>query len=159
MDAAQEINNKAQDMSDEAEANNELTTEEKEALTERIDNDKNEILSKIDDQTTDEGVEQVKNTGLTTLAADTPQPVIKPKAREAINNKVTDQKALINQNNEATHEEKNVAIQKVDNHSSESLQKLVRLKQRVLLMQREMRVLITFLRTFQTLNKKPKLEE
>ena len=152
MDAAQEINNKAQDMSDEAEANNELTTEEK-ALTERIDNDKNEILSKIDDQTTDEGVEQVKNTGLTTLAADTPQPVIKPKAREAINNKVTDQKALINQNNEATHEEKNVAIQKVDNHSSESLQKLVRLKQRVLLMQREMRVLITFLRTFQTLNK------
>ena len=33
---------------------NELTTEEKEALTERIDNDKNEILSKIDDQTTDE---------------------------------------------------------------------------------------------------------
>lgn len=60
MDAAQEINNKAQDMSDEAEANNELTTEEKEALTERIDNDKNEILSKIDDQTTDEGVEQVK---------------------------------------------------------------------------------------------------
>ena len=153
MDAAQEINNKAQDMSDEAEANNELTTEEKEALTERIDNDKNEILSKIDDQTTDEGVEQVKNTGLTTLAADTPQPVIKPKAREAINNKVTDQKALINQNNEATHEEKNVAIQKVDNHSSESLQKLVRLKQRVLLMQREMRVLITFLRTFQTLNK------
>ena len=112
MDAAQEINNKAQDMSDEAEANNELTTEEK-ALTERIDNDKNEILSKIDDQTTDEGVEQVKNTGLTTLAADTPQPVIKPKAREAINNKVTDQKALINQNNEATHEEKNVAIQKL----------------------------------------------
>ena len=93
------------------------------------------------------------------MAADTPQPVIKPKAREAINNKVTDQKALINQNNEATHEEKNVAIQKVDNHSSESLQKLVRLKQRVLLMQREMRVLITFLRTFQTLNKKPKLEE
>ena len=87
------------------------------------------------------------------MAADTPQPVIKPKAREAINNKVTDQKALINQNNEATHEEKNVAIQKVDNHSSESLQKLVRLKQRVLLMQREMRVLITFLRTFQTLNK------
>ncbi|MHA6806911.1 SasC/FmtB family protein [Staphylococcus capitis subsp. urealyticus] len=124
VDAAQEINNKAQDMSDEAEANNELTTEEKEALTERIDNDKNEILSKIDDQTTDEGVEQVKNTGLTTLAADTPQPVIKPKAREAINNKVTDQKALINQNNEATHEEKNVAIQKVDNHSSESLQKI-----------------------------------
>ena len=29
MDAAQEINNKAQDMSDEAEANNELTTEER----------------------------------------------------------------------------------------------------------------------------------
>ncbi|MEJ7420057.1 DUF1542 domain-containing protein, partial [Staphylococcus warneri] len=69
-------------------------------------------------------VEQVKNTGLTTLAADTPQPVIKPKAREAINNKVTDQKALINQNNEATHEENNVAIQKVDNHSSETLQKI-----------------------------------
>lgn len=153
MDAAQEINNKAQDMSDEAEANNELTTEEKEALTERIDNDKNEILSKIDDQTTDEGVEQVKNTGLTTLAADTPQPVIKPKAREAINNKVTDQKALINQNNEATHEEKNVAIQKLIIILRNHYKKLVRLKQRVLLMQREMRVLITFLRTFQTLNK------
>ena len=62
VDAAQEINNKAQDMSDEAEANNELTTEEKDALTERIDNDKNEILSKIYDQTSDECDEQDKNT-------------------------------------------------------------------------------------------------
>ena len=158
MDAAQEINNKAQDMSDEAEANNELTTEEKEALTERIDNDKNEILSKIDDQTTDEGVEQVKNTGLTTLAADTPQPVIKPKAREAINNKVTDQKALINQNNEATHEEKNVAIQKL----------IIILRNHYKIGEAETESTVNAARdeginnissTFQTLNKKPKLEE
>lgn len=122
--ATQEINQKAQDLSDEADASSELTTEEKDTLMERIDNDKSQIINSIDDQTTNEGVEQVKNTGLTTLAGDTPHPVTKPNARQAINNKVNEQKALINQNNEATHEEKGVAIQKVDDHSTESLRKI-----------------------------------
>ncbi|MCC3754475.1 SasC/FmtB family protein [Staphylococcus capitis] len=122
--ATQEINQKAQELSDEADGSSELTTEEKDTLMERIDNDKSQIINSIDDQTTNEGVEQVKNTGLTTLAADTPHPVTKPNARQAINNKVNEQKALINQNNEATHEEKGVAIQKVDDHSAESLRKI-----------------------------------
>nr|WP_311043436.1 DUF1542 domain-containing protein [Staphylococcus caprae] len=124
VNATNEINHKAQEMSDSAENNTELTSEEREALLEQIDNHKSEISNDIDDQTTDQGVEQVKNEGLTTLEGDVGQPVIKPNARNEINNKVTEQKNLINQNNEATQEEKNEAVTQVDTHSADALRKI-----------------------------------
>ncbi|TBW83298.1 DUF1542 domain-containing protein, partial [Staphylococcus hominis] len=102
VDAAQEINNKAQDMSDEAEANNELTTEEKDTLVDQIENHKNEISNNIDDELTDDGVERVKEAGLHTLESDTPHPVTKPNARQVVNNRADQQKTLIRNNHEAT---------------------------------------------------------
>lgn len=124
VNATHEINHKAQEMSDSAENNTELTSEEREALLEQIGNHKSEISNDIDDQTTDQGVEQVKNEGLTTLEGDVGQPVVKPNARNEINNKVTEQKNLINQNNEATQEEKNEAVTQVDTHSADALRKI-----------------------------------
>ena len=47
-------------MSDSAENNTELTSEEREALLEQIDNHKSEISNDIDDQTTDQGVNRLK---------------------------------------------------------------------------------------------------
>lgn len=102
----------------------ELTTEEKYALVEQIENHKNEILNDIDDELTNEGVEGVKDIGLTTLEGDTPQPITKPNARTAVNNKVNEQKALIQGISEATTEEKNEAIRQVEAHSSDAIAKI-----------------------------------
>ncbi|MBL7565009.1 DUF1542 domain-containing protein [Staphylococcus saccharolyticus] len=122
--ASRELNDTAQEMTDGAYDSKELTTEEKDALVEQIKNHKNEILNDIDDELTNEGVERVKDTGLTTLEGDTPQPITKSNARTAVNNKVNEQKALIQGNSETTTEEKNEVIRQVEAHSSDAITKI-----------------------------------
>lgn len=124
VDASNELNNKAQEMSDSVDNNTELTSEERESLLEQIDNHKSQISSDIDDQLTEQGVEQVKNAGLITLEGDVGQPVTKPNARNEINNRVAEQKHTINHNNEATQEEKDEAIRQVDTHSADALRQI-----------------------------------
>lgn len=123
-EAVKEIENKAQEMSDAIDDNTELTTEEKDKAHEAIDGHKDEGISNVDDQTTVDDVNRVKNEAITTLGNDTATPVTKPNARKAINDKVAEQKRLIQQNNEATDEEKQVALNKVDQHSAEALQQI-----------------------------------
>lgn len=124
LEAARQINDKAREMIRTNNQNDELTDDEKEQEEENIDQHKQTYLNKIDDQLTNEGVTSVVDEGIATLNNDIAVPQTKPNARTAVNNKVTEQKALINQNTEDTNEEKNVAIQKVEEHSTDALSKI-----------------------------------
>ena len=66
-------------------------------------------------------------------------PQTKPNARTAVNNKVSEQKALINQNTEATNEEKMSQFKKLKNIQLMHLVKLMRLSQILMLIQQEMK--------------------
>lgn len=124
LEATKKINDKAQDMSDATDDNDLLTEEEKDKNDDIIDQHKQYYNNKIDDQLTDEGVRNVVSEGINALNGDVAVPHSKPNAIDVINNKARDQKLVINNDNEATQEEKNVAIQQVDTHSADAIKKI-----------------------------------
>ncbi|MBO1199615.1 DUF1542 domain-containing protein [Staphylococcus simiae] len=119
VNANQQINQKAQQMVNLAENNNDLTDEEKTAIEEQIDNHKNQVLNDIDNQTTDQGVTNATNTGIQLLNGDVGVPVVKPAAKKAVSDKAAEQKQLNNNNSDATTEEITAANQKIDTHVTE----------------------------------------
>ncbi|MEJ7478744.1 SasC/FmtB family protein [Staphylococcus pasteuri] len=121
VEAARAVNNKADDMTDTVNQDNELTDEEKEAAINKIEQDRDNAINNIDDQTTDDGVTNEKNAGLNILNGDTGTPIAKPNARQAVNDKATEQRALINQDTVATTEEKEAALEELDNDVATAL--------------------------------------
>ena len=59
VEAARAVNNKADDMTDTVNQDNELTDEEKAAIN-KIEQDRDNAINNIDDQTTDDGVTNEK---------------------------------------------------------------------------------------------------
>ncbi len=121
VEAARAVNNKADDMTDTVNQDNELTDEEKEAAINKIEQDRDNAINNIDDQTTDDGVTNEKNAGLNILNGDTGTPIAKPSARQAVNDKATEQRALINQDTVATTEEKEAALNELNQTTNQAI--------------------------------------
>lgn len=116
VDAARELGQKADDRSDEVDTVNDLTDDENDAYRGQITNLKNDALNHIDDQITDDGVTREKEAGINKINQVNIVPVIKPNARQAINDKANEQRQRIQQDPVATKEEKEAANAQVDNH-------------------------------------------
>ncbi|HDP6137792.1 TPA: DUF1542 domain-containing protein [Staphylococcus aureus] len=114
VDAENAVNRKVDDMEDLVNQNDELTDEEKQAAIQVIEEHKNEIIGNIGDQTTDDGVTRIKDQGIQTLSGDTATPVVKPNAKQAIRDKAAKQREIINHTPDATQEERQAAIEKVN---------------------------------------------
>ena len=121
VDAARELGQKADDRSDEVDNVKDLTDDENNAYRGQITNLKNEALNHIDDQTTDDGVTREKEAGINKIEQVNIVPVIKPNARQTINEKANEQKQKIQQDRIATQEEKEAANAQVDNHVTTAL--------------------------------------
>ncbi|MFZ8359879.1 SasC/FmtB family protein, partial [Staphylococcus aureus] len=75
VDAENAVNQKADQMEDLVNQNDELTDEEKQAAIQVIEEHKGNIIGDIGDQTTDDGVTRIKDQGIQTLSGDTATPV------------------------------------------------------------------------------------
>ncbi|HFO0872465.1 TPA: SasC/FmtB family protein, partial [Staphylococcus aureus] len=94
VDAENAVNQKADQMEDLVNQNDELTDEEKQAAIQVIEEHKGNIIGDIGDQTTDDGVTRIKDQGIQTLSGDTATPVVKPNAKKAIRDKATKQREI-----------------------------------------------------------------
>ncbi|MEN2051952.1 DUF1542 domain-containing protein, partial [Staphylococcus hominis] len=90
------------------------TEEEKEAAKQKVDEEVIKAKNNINQATTNDGVNNAKTTGKNTIENIQPEVVKKAEARKAIDDEATIKKAEIENNHNATKEEKDVARQKVD---------------------------------------------
>ncbi|UDI77993.1 DUF1542 domain-containing protein [Staphylococcus taiwanensis] len=94
--------------------NNEATVEEKQAAKDKIDAEAAKAKAAIDQANTNNEVEQAKSSGVTTIEGIQPDTIKKSSAKQAIDDSATAKKAAIDNNSDATQEEKDAAKAKVD---------------------------------------------
>ena len=104
----------------EIDQNQEATKEEKDAAKAKVDEEATKAKAAIDHASTNSDVEQAKTTGETTISSIQPEVVKKAEAKQAIDDAVTAKKAEIDQNQEATKEEKDAAKAKVDEEATKA---------------------------------------
>lgn len=121
VDAENAVNQKADQMEDLVNQNDELTDEEKQAAIQVIEEHKGNIIGDIGDQTTDDGVTRIKDQGIQTLSGDTATPVVKPNAKKAIRDKATKQREIINATPDATEEEIQDAINQLATDETDAI--------------------------------------
>ncbi|MCH4483335.1 DUF1542 domain-containing protein [Staphylococcus haemolyticus] len=100
--------------------NENATHEEKEAAKAKVDEEATKAKAAIDHASTNSDVEQAKTTGETTISSIQPEVVKKSEAKQAIDDAVKAKKAEIDQNQEATKEEKDAAKAKVDEDATKA---------------------------------------
>lgn len=121
VDAENAVNQKADQMEDLVNQNDELTDEEKQAAIQVIEEHKGNIIGDIGDQTTDDGVTRIKDQGIQTLSGDTATPVVKPNAKKAIRDKATKQREIINATPDATEDEIQDAINQLATDEADAI--------------------------------------
>ncbi|MCR0639522.1 LPXTG-anchored repetitive surface protein SasC [Staphylococcus aureus] len=121
VDAENAVNQKADQMEDLVNQNDELTDEEKQAAIQVIEEHKGNIIGDIGDQTTDDGVTRIKDQGIQTLSEDTATPVVKPNAKKAIRDKATKQREIINATPDATEDEIQDAINQLATDETDAI--------------------------------------
>lgn len=121
VDAENAVNQKADQMEDLVNQNDELTDEEKQAAIQVIEEHKGNIIGDIGDQTTDDGVTRIKDQGIQTLSGDTATPVVKPNAKKAIRDKATKQMEIINATPDATEDEIQDAINQLATDETDAI--------------------------------------
>ncbi|MCC3723331.1 SasC/FmtB family protein [Staphylococcus haemolyticus] len=94
--------------------------EEKDAAKTKVDEEATKAKAAIDQASTNNGVDQAKTSGETTISSIQPEVVKKAEAKQAIDDAVTAKKAEIDQNQEATKEEKDAAKAKVDEEATKA---------------------------------------
>ena len=94
--------------------------EEKDAAKTKVDEEATKAKAAIDQASTNNGVDQAKTSGETTISSIQPEVVKKAEAKRAIDDAVTAKKAEIDQNQEATKEEKDAAKAKVDEEATKA---------------------------------------
>ncbi|MCE4992000.1 SasC/FmtB family protein [Staphylococcus haemolyticus] len=100
--------------------NENATQEEKEAAKTKVDEEATKAKATIDQASTNSDVEQAKSTGEAKISSIQPEVVKKSEAKQAIDDAVTAKKAEIDQNQEATKEEKDAAKAKVDEEATKA---------------------------------------
>ncbi|HDI6633393.1 TPA: LPXTG-anchored repetitive surface protein SasC [Staphylococcus aureus] len=121
VDAENAVNQKADQMEDLVNQNDELTDEEKQAAIQVIEEHKGNIIGDIGDQTTDDGVTRIKDQGIQTLSGDTATPVVKPNAKKAIRDKATKQREIIDATPDATEDEIQDAINQLATDETDAI--------------------------------------
>ena len=96
------------------------TTEEKEAAKAKVDQAVTEAKGHINEAINNSGVDETKTNGTTTINAIQPEVIKKSEARQAIDNEVINKKTEIDNNVDATIEEKEAAKSKVDEAAVEA---------------------------------------
>ena len=90
------------------------TDEEKQATKDKVDAEATKAKATIDQATTNNDVEQAKSSGVTTIEGIQPDTIKKSSAKQAIDDSANAKKQRIDNNSDATQEEKDVAKAKVD---------------------------------------------
>ena len=107
--AKQAIDDALKVKNDAIDANNELTAEEKAKAKEDAKAKADAAKQAIDNATTNDAVTQAKNAGATSVDSVTPTPVVKPAAKQAIDDALKAKNDAIDANNDLTDEEKTAA--------------------------------------------------
>lgn len=90
------------------------TDNEKEVALQALAKEKEKALAAIDQAQTNSQVNQAATNGVSAIKIIQPETKIKPAAREKINQKVNELRAQINQDKEATAEERQAALDKIN---------------------------------------------
>lgn len=90
------------------------TDNEKEVATQALAREKEKALAAIDQAQTNKQVNQAATDGITAIKIIQPETRVKPVAREKINQKANELRAQINQDKEATAEERQAALDKIN---------------------------------------------
>lgn len=90
------------------------TDNEKEVATQALAREKEKALAAIDQAQTNNQVNQAATDGLSSIKTIQPETRVKPAAREQINQKANELRAQINQDKEATEEERQAALNKIN---------------------------------------------
>ena len=98
----------------EIDSNHEATNEEKEMTKRKVDEEATKAKHNVDQSTTNDTVDQSTQIGISIISNIQPETIQKSLARQAIDDEATIKKAEIENNHNATKEEKDVARQKVD---------------------------------------------
>lgn len=101
--------------------NQNATTEEKQEALERLNQETNGVNDRIQAALANQNVTDEKNNILETIRNVEPIVIVKPKANEIIRKKAAEQTTLINQNQDATLEEKQIALGKLEEVKNEAL--------------------------------------
>ena len=107
--AKQAIDDALKVKNDAIDANNDLTAEEKAKAKEDAKAKADAAKQAIDNATTNDAVTQAKNAGATSVDSVTPTPVVKPAAKQAIDDALKAKNDAIDANNDLTDEEKTAA--------------------------------------------------
>ncbi|MCE4989318.1 DUF1542 domain-containing protein [Staphylococcus hominis] len=98
----------------EIDSNHEATNEEKEMTKRKVDEAATKAKHNVDQSTTNDTVDQSTQIGISIISNIQPETIQKSLARQAIDDEATIKKAEIENNHNATKEEKDVTRQKVD---------------------------------------------
>ncbi|CAA4034916.1 LPXTG-motif cell wall anchor domain-containing protein [Staphylococcus aureus] len=90
------------------------TDNEKEVASQALAKEKEKALAAIDQAQTNSQVNQAATNGVSAIKIIQPETKVKPAAREKINQKANELRAKINQDKEATAEERQVALDKIN---------------------------------------------
>ena len=104
--AKQAIDDALKAKNDAIDSNNDLTAEEKAKAKEDAKAKADAAKQAIDNATTNDAVTQAKNAGATSVDSVTPTPVVKPAAKQAIDDALKAKNDAIDSNNDLTAEEK-----------------------------------------------------
>ncbi|WP_247947301.1 DUF1542 domain-containing protein, partial [Streptococcus mitis] len=107
--AKQAIDDALKAKNDAIDSNNDLTAEEKAKAKEDAKAKADAAKQAIDNATTNDAVTQAKNAGATSVDSVTPTPVVKPAAKQAIDDALKAKNDAIDANNDLTDEEKTAA--------------------------------------------------
>ncbi|EOB6907067.1 LPXTG-anchored aggregation protein SasC [Staphylococcus aureus] len=97
------------------------TDNEKEVASQALAKEKEKALAAIDQAQTNSQVNQAATNGVSAIKIIQPETKVKPAAREKINQKVNELRAKINQDKEATAEERQVALDKINEFVNQAM--------------------------------------
>lgn len=97
------------------------TDNEKEVASQALTKEKEKALAAIDQAQTNSQVNQAATNGVSAIKIIQPETKVKPAAREKINQKANELHAKINQDKEATAEERQVALDKINEFVNQAM--------------------------------------
>lgn len=97
------------------------TDNEKEVVSQALAKEKEKALAAIDQAQTNSQVNQAATNGVSAIKIIQPETKVKPAAREKINQKANELRAKINQDKEATAEERQVALDKINEFVNQAM--------------------------------------
>lgn len=97
------------------------TDNEKEVASQALTKEKEKALAAIDQAQTNSHVNQAATNGVSAIKIIQPETKVKPAAREKINQKANELRAKINQDKEATAEERQVALDKINEFVNQAM--------------------------------------